>query len=258
MQQAVPHSFHATERPCRWAAQARLSRSSKHAWHSHHGTWNKEAPPNLNSSKATGPPGTGPDAIPAKFPKECTVELVPIITHLFQQSLDEGQAPDDWKSQNVHPVFKKGSKSDPAIYRPVALTAILKKTGALCVIAPPLPPGQPSLDQILSTWIQEEVLNHHPATDSRHRPFSCHGRGLPDRLHHPWLQQGLRQGRPRALADITGTRGRRQQPPPLDEIIPRRPNIESLHRPRRIQFMQCHIWCARGWFPRSSPFHHLH
>ena len=69
---------------------------------------------NVNASKATGP-----DEIPARLIKECSKELAPVIAALYQQSLDEGEVPKDWKAQNVHPIFKKGSKSDPANYRPV-------------------------------------------------------------------------------------------------------------------------------------------
>ena len=83
---------------------------------------------NLNASKATGP-----DEIPARLLKECSKELAPVIAALYQQSLDEGEVPEDWKAQNVHPVFKKGSKSDPANYRPVALTAILCKQLEHCI-----------------------------------------------------------------------------------------------------------------------------
>ena len=45
----------------------------------------------------------------------------------INSNLDEGKAPVDWKSQNVHPIFKKGSKSEPATYHSVALTVILCK-----------------------------------------------------------------------------------------------------------------------------------
>ena len=83
---------------------------------------------NLNPSKATGP-----DEIPARVLKECAAALAPVIADLFQQSLDEGAVLNDWKSQNVHPIFKKGTKSDPANYRPVALTAILCKQLEHCV-----------------------------------------------------------------------------------------------------------------------------
>ena len=76
----------------------------------------------LDPSKAAGP-----DGIPARFLKECAKPLAPVIAHLYQQSLDEGRVPEEWKQQNVHPIYKKGSKADPANYRPVALTAILCK-----------------------------------------------------------------------------------------------------------------------------------
>ena len=78
---------------------------------------------NLKPHKATGP-----DELPARVLKECAKELAPILTSFFQQSLDEGKVPDDWKQQRVHPIYKKGSRSDPGNYRPVALTSILCKS----------------------------------------------------------------------------------------------------------------------------------
>ena len=70
---------------------------------------------------------SGPDGIPAQVLKECAVPLAPVLTDFFQQSIDLEQVPEDWKQQHVHPIFKKGSKSDPANYRPVALTCLLCK-----------------------------------------------------------------------------------------------------------------------------------
>ena len=43
---------------------------------------------------------------------------------LFNKSLQEGSVPSDWRSANVVPIFKKGSRSDPSNYRPVSLTSI--------------------------------------------------------------------------------------------------------------------------------------
>ena len=77
----------------------------------------------LNPSKASGP-----DQVPARVLKECAKPLAPVIADFYQQSIDEARLPYDWKQQYVHPVFKKGSRSDPANYRPVALTCILCKT----------------------------------------------------------------------------------------------------------------------------------
>ena len=115
-----------------------------------------------------------------------------------------------------------------------------------------------SLDQMLPARIQEEALNCHPTVDSRHRPLQRHGRGHSHRLHHPGLQQGIRQGRPRTPADQTPPRGRRRQPSAMDEIISHRTNTEGLHRWRRILSMRCHIWCATRQRPGPPPLHHLH
>ena len=42
-------------------------------------------------------------------------------------SLKQGKTPDDWKEANVSPIFKKGDKIQPAIYRPVSLTCVCSK-----------------------------------------------------------------------------------------------------------------------------------
>jgi hypothetical protein len=41
--------------------------------------------------------------------------------------MDTGGVPEDWKSANVTPIFKKGAKSEPGNYRPVSLTSICCK-----------------------------------------------------------------------------------------------------------------------------------
>ncbi|XP_072021445.1 uncharacterized protein [Amphiura filiformis] len=76
----------------------------------------------LNPSKASGP-----DNIPNKILKECSVELAPLLSALFNQSISTGELPDDWTTANVSPVFKKGSKSDASNYRPISLTSVVCK-----------------------------------------------------------------------------------------------------------------------------------
>jgi hypothetical protein len=78
---------------------------------------------NLNPHKASGP-----DEIKPIVLKTLSKELSPIITKLFQKSLKSGSLPNIWKMANVAPIFKKGSRSDPANYRPISLTCILCKT----------------------------------------------------------------------------------------------------------------------------------
>ena len=65
----------------------------------------------------------GPDKIYARILKELGNEIVPILTKLFNKSLNEGIVPDAWKTANVIPIYKKGDKSDPLNYRPVSLTS---------------------------------------------------------------------------------------------------------------------------------------
>ena len=42
---------------------------------------------------------------------------------IYGDSLDSGETPDDWRTANVAPIFKKGDRNNPANYRPVSLTS---------------------------------------------------------------------------------------------------------------------------------------
>ena len=48
----------------------------------------------------------GPDNIHGTFLKHTASEFAPLLTHLFQQSLDSGTVPISWKQANVTPIFK--------------------------------------------------------------------------------------------------------------------------------------------------------
>jgi len=54
--------------------------------------------------------------------------LSPFLSKLFQQSVDFGELPLDWKVANVCPIYKSGCHKDPANYRPVSVTSIVSKT----------------------------------------------------------------------------------------------------------------------------------
>ena len=77
---------------------------------------------NLKVHKATGP-----DDIPAYILKAATHELAPILTHLYQSSLDRSEVPTDWKEALIVPLFKKGEKHKASNYRSVSLTSIACK-----------------------------------------------------------------------------------------------------------------------------------
>ena len=55
-------------------------------------------------------------------------EVSPMLTHIFQQSLDSGVVPTQWKHAYESPVFKKGSKTDPKNYRPILLMSVVCKS----------------------------------------------------------------------------------------------------------------------------------
>ena len=95
---------------------------------------------------------SGPDHLPARLLKELATELSPIYTLLFQASLDQSIIPDDWKTANVVPIYKKGDQSKPENYRPVSLTCISCKT----------------LEHIVSSTIMKHMDMHSILSESQH------------------------------------------------------------------------------------------
>jgi hypothetical protein len=69
----------------------------------------------------------GPDGIPARILKMFHKELAPILTKIFALSYKSGKYPSIWKCTNIQPIPKKGDKSDPANYRPIALVCVAAK-----------------------------------------------------------------------------------------------------------------------------------
>ena len=70
---------------------------------------------------------SGPDEISPKILKELHHEIAPILTLIFNLSLETGVVPLDWRRADVVPVYKKGSKSKACNYRPISLTCIASK-----------------------------------------------------------------------------------------------------------------------------------
>ena len=95
---------------------------------------------------------TGPDLIPARILKDYAVELAPILTFIFQQSLDSGSVPSDWRTANIVPIYKKGGKSVPSNYRPVSITSICSKL----------------IEHIIFSQVMNHYDNHHILVDAQH------------------------------------------------------------------------------------------
>ena len=77
---------------------------------------------NINTKKACGP-----DIITKIVLKECANELAPVLSHIFQLSIDTGKLPKDWRNANLSPIFKKGDRHTASNYRPVSLTCVCCK-----------------------------------------------------------------------------------------------------------------------------------
>ena len=75
--------------------------------------------PNLSS---------GPDGLPPPLLfKQLQHVIATPLAFLFTQLLSVGVVPEVWKQATIRPVFKKGSTSSVANYRPISLTCIASK-----------------------------------------------------------------------------------------------------------------------------------
>lgn len=77
----------------------------------------RESIKRLNKKKASGP---------NKMPITINI-ITPVISVIFQQSLDRGEISANWKNANIVPIYKKGDRTTPANYRPVSLRAAISK-----------------------------------------------------------------------------------------------------------------------------------
>ena len=101
----------------------------------------------LNPSNAQGP-----DGIPPWFLNTYAAQLVPILHNIFQLSVYSSQVPEAWKHANVTAIFKKGSRTEAANYRPISLRSVASKL----------------LEHIIHSHVMKHLELHNILTDSQH------------------------------------------------------------------------------------------
>lgn len=69
----------------------------------------------------------GVDELPPNLIRKCADELTLPLHMLVNQSFEEGQFPDSLKIAIIKPIYKKGEKTNPKNYRPIALLPTFSK-----------------------------------------------------------------------------------------------------------------------------------
>ena len=70
---------------------------------------------------------SGPDGFAALLLKKCAHSLCIPLYQIYRTCMDSGVVPNSFKTSNITPIFKSGSKGLAVNYRPVALTSQLSK-----------------------------------------------------------------------------------------------------------------------------------
>ena len=72
--------------------------------------------------------GPGPDGILPKMIKLCAYQLAPVLTGIFNCSIQQGEVPSIWKTAEIRPLPKVSKPKQLKDYRPIALTSCLCKS----------------------------------------------------------------------------------------------------------------------------------
>eukprot|EP00061_Rhincodon_typus_P002130 g16686.t1 len=79
----------------------------------------------LNGLKVDKSPG--PDGLHPRVLKEIVEEVVETLVVIFQESLESGRVPEDWKIANMTLLYKKGVRQKTENYRLISLTSVTDK-----------------------------------------------------------------------------------------------------------------------------------
>lgn len=97
----------------------------------------------LPSNKAPGP-----DHIKAEMLKPLGHMIAGVLTYLFKLCWQWSSTPTVWRQATVFPIHKKGDKNNPANYRPISLTSVMRKWFEMVISysvvshSPPIDPAQ--------------------------------------------------------------------------------------------------------------------
>ena len=72
--------------------------------------------------------------------QELVEEVAYPLALVMKKTLEDGSMPEDWRTANVTPIFRKGAKNNPGNYRPVSLTSVCCK--------------------MLESIIKDDIVNH--------------------------------------------------------------------------------------------------
>ena len=104
----------------------------------------------INAMRSNAAPG--PDKLCPRLLKSVTEQISAPLATIFKKSLEEGAVPEDWRTANVTPIFKKGSKASVGNYRPVSLTSVLCKV----------------MEGILKDSLMKHLLQNNILNESQH------------------------------------------------------------------------------------------
>ena len=94
----------------------------------------------------------GPDKIGPQLLQELIEVISSPLATVMRKTLEEGVVPEDWRTANVSPIYKKGAKHSPGNYRPVSLMSVCCKM----------------MESILKDDIVEHLARHKIINASQH------------------------------------------------------------------------------------------
>ena len=82
---------------------------------------------------------------------------------IFHKSLATGEVPDDWRTANVTPAFKKGQKYQADNYRPISLTSVCCKIMEHVIASHIMNQGEEQQLMPTTAWLQKGQIRADPA-----------------------------------------------------------------------------------------------